>query len=63
VNFRQDSSEGFLPGLRTIPQEGVQMDLTKNLSLLFAALLLMASSGFLVVQVVTVIKAVMQIAL
>ena len=39
------------------------MDLARNLSLLVALLVLMASSGFLVVQAVTVIKAVMQIAL
>jgi hypothetical protein len=37
------------------------MDLIKNVSLLFAVLLLMSSTGFLVVQAVTVIKTVIQV--
>jgi hypothetical protein len=37
------------------------MDLLKNLSLMVALLALLACSGFLVVEAVTVIKAIMQI--
>lgn len=39
------------------------MDLAKNLSLLIAVLVLLTSSGFLVVEAVTVIRAVLQVVL